>query len=86
MRFWDLKQKEVINMCDCKKLGCVADLELDVCKGAICALIVPGPGRICGILGRETEFIIPWCDVKQIGEDIILVDVDTEKALNKCQY
>lgn len=86
MRFWDLKQKEVINMCDCKKLGCVADLELDVCKGTICALIVPGPGRICGILGRETEFIIPWHDVKQIGEDIILVDVDTEKALNKCQY
>ena len=86
LRVWDLKQKEVINVCDCRKIGCVSDIDFDPCKGVICALIVPGPGKICGILGREMEYIIPWCHVKQIGEDIILVEIDTEKVLVKCQY
>lgn len=39
------------------------------------ALIVPGPGCICGFLGREKEYIIPFCDICQVGNDIILVDI-----------
>ena len=34
---------------------------------------MPGPGCICGFLGREKEYVIPFCDVCQIGSDIILV-------------
>ena len=86
MRLWDLKQKEVINMCDCCRLGCVSDIIIDEKCGCIEALIVPGPGKIWGFLGREIEYIIPWCDVKQIGCDIILVKVDLEKISKKCQY
>lgn len=86
MRLWDLKQKEVINICDCCKIGCVSDIIINENTGCVEALIVPGPGKIWGFLGRETEYIIPWCDVKQIGCDIILVKVDLEKVSNKCQY
>lgn len=32
-RFCELKQKEVINVCDGCRLGYVTDLELDVCTG-----------------------------------------------------
>ena len=35
MRFCDLQQKEVINVCDCKCLGCVCDLEFDEKDGFI---------------------------------------------------
>ena len=84
MRMYDLKLKEVINECDCKRLGFVADLEFDICTGCIYSLIVPGPGRVCGIFGRDTEYIIPFACIKQIGPDIILVSVKEEDVLVKC--
>lgn len=75
MRMSELKRKEVINVCDCKRLGFVGDIEFDPKCGKIEALIVPGPGCVCGFLGREKEFVIPFCDVCQIGDDIILVEI-----------
>ena len=33
MRICELKQKEVINCCDCKMIGSVEDLEFDICTG-----------------------------------------------------
>ena len=68
MRLCELKQKEVINICDCRRLGYVGDVDFDVCTGRILALIVPGPGCLWGFLGRESEWVIPWCDIKQIGD------------------
>lgn len=86
IRFWDLKQKEVINRCDCRRLGCVTDLIIDCECGCIEALVIPGPGKICGFLGSDMEYIIPWRCVEQIGDDIILVCVDVEKIFVKCEY
>ncbi|MBR1865124.1 MAG: YlmC/YmxH family sporulation protein [Lachnospiraceae bacterium] len=80
MTFLDLKQKEVINCKDCKRLGCVADLEIDPCNGQICALIVPAPVRIFSCFGKSIRYCIRFCDVIRIGPDIILVDVCLEDA------
>ena len=49
MRFCELKEKDVINRCDCKKLGQICDLVIDECSGQICSIIVPGPPRLCGL-------------------------------------
>lgn len=73
MRLSELKQKEVINIADCRRLGFVGDVEFDICTGRMTAIIVPGPGCLWGFLGRENEYVIPWCGIKQIGDDIILV-------------
>jgi len=43
------------------------------------AIIVPGPGCVWGFLGREKEYIIPFCDICQIGDDIILVRLKEER-------
>ena len=59
----------------CKRLGFVGDVDFDMETGCMLALIVPGPGCICGFLGREKEYIIPFCDICQVGNDIILVDI-----------
>lgn len=75
MRLSDLRRSEVINVCDCKRLGFVGDLDFDPQTGQIKALIVPGPGCFCGFLGREKEYVIPYCDVCKIGDDIILVEL-----------
>lgn len=85
MRICEFKQKEVININDCKRLGFVGDVDFDACTGCIIAIIVPGPGAFCGFLAREKEYIIPFCDIKQIGEDIILVDVRTKEIFDKCK-
>lgn len=80
MRFSELRQKEVINICTCKSLGCPDDLDIDLKTGEACALIVSGSGRICGLFGKDCEYVIPWNCIKQIGEDIILVDANEEKC------
>ncbi|MDR0924905.1 MAG: YlmC/YmxH family sporulation protein [Hungatella sp.] len=84
MRICDLKQKEVINICDCRRLGYVGDVDFDMETGCLIAIIVPGPGCFCGFLVREREYVIPFCDIRQVGPDIILVNVDLEKATERC--
>lgn len=86
MRLCDLKCKEVINVCDCQRLGPVCDVEMDFCCCKITHIIVIGPCKLWGILGRESEYIIDVCCIKQIGEDIILVDVNIEECIHKCKF
>ena len=79
MRMSELKKREVINVCDCRRLGFVGDLDIDPCSGKILAIIVPGPGCVCGFLGREKDFVIPFDDICQIGDDIILDRLEEKK-------
>lgn len=85
IRFCELREREVINICDCKCLGCVTDILLNTCNGCVEAIILPGPGRICGFLGYDAEYIIPFECIKKIGADIILVEVCEEKCLKPCK-
>lgn len=85
MRIEELRCREVINTCTCRKLGFVGDIEFDICTGNVCALIVFKEGKYCGVLGRECEFRIPFCDVVQFGKDIILVRIKEEDCMRKCK-
>ena len=80
MKICELKQKEVINICTCRSLGCPIDAEFDCKSSQLTALILPGPGRFCCLFGRDNEYIIPWECISQIGDDIILVKIDEDKA------
>ncbi len=83
-RFSELRCKEVINICDGARLGYVDDLLLELPQGQVQALIVPGPSRFFGLLGRECDYCIPWHCIKRMGEDIILVDVSLEQVKQPC--
>lgn len=76
MLFSELKCKDVINIKDCRKLGKICDLEFDECKGCICKIMVPGSNRFLNFLRCEQEISICWKDIRQIGPDIILVDIN----------
>lgn len=76
MLFSELKCKDVINLRDCKKLGRISDLEFDECSGKICKVIVPGCNKFCNFLRTEPDICIPYKDIKQIGPDIIIVDIN----------
>lgn len=78
VRASDFKQKEVINVSDGKRLGFVYDVEIDMNTGAIKAIVVPGPGKILGLFGRDTDYVIPWENIKKVGDDIILVEIHSE--------
>lgn len=83
MRLCEFQEKEVINACDCKKLGYVADLVIDECKGCIEAIIVPKNGKFCGFFGDNGEYIIPFCCIKKIGPDVILVEIHEDRRAGK---
>ena len=69
----ELRQKEVINIIDAKRLGFVSDVEVSVEKGAIEAIIVPGRAKLFNI-GGNGDLVIPWSKIKMICDDIILVE------------
>lgn len=85
VRIYDMKQKEVINVCDGSRLGYICDMEIDTKSGKIVSIIIPGPSRVfCLFGGNEKEYKIKWSDICQIGEDLILVDVDPKEVLVDC--
>lgn len=72
-RISDLRDKQVICMCDGTVLGLVCDVEVDTCTGCLNAIVIYGRSRCFGIFGREDDIIIPWCEIKVIGCDTVLV-------------
>lgn len=84
MKICDLKNKEVINICDGKILGFVGDIDFDINKGTINAIIVPGPIKLFSFCGKDWEYVIPYECVVCIGPDAILVKVKTEEVKVKC--
>ena len=84
-RFCELKQKEVINVCDGCRLGFVCDLEFEPKTGKIVSIIVPEGGKGWSLFGKEREYRIPWKCITKIGDDIILVQVDLDEIIIACE-
>ena len=78
-RIRGLRRKEVINICDGSRLGYVSDVDIKVPEGQVVAVVVNAPGLFFGLFGRGEEFYIPWECIKQIGDDIILIDKPAER-------
>ncbi|MGN0334089.1 MAG: YlmC/YmxH family sporulation protein [Lachnospiraceae bacterium] len=74
MKLSELREKDVINICNGKKVGCVVDLEFDKKSCHLTALIVSQRMSFFNIFGND-EICIPWCNIKQIGTDVILVEL-----------
>jgi len=71
----ELKNKEIININNGKSMGFVTDIEINLEKARIDALIVPGQkSSFFGMFSSPGETTIKWKDVKVVGEDVILVD------------
>ena len=73
-RLTDLRDKEIVDVENGSRFGCVRDVEIDWEAGRVGALIVPGRLRLFGLLGREEDVVIPLEAVRRFGEDIILID------------
>ncbi len=71
----DFKHKEVINIKDGRRLGYVQDVCADLENGVITSIIVPGSNRMFNMFQGSNDIVIPWQNIKCIGEDIILVEI-----------
>ena len=72
-RISDMHNKEVINVCDGSRLGCVDDVEIDTCSAQLCAIVIHGRPKAMGLMGHEEDLVIPWKDIEIIGEETVLV-------------
>ncbi|MGI5839601.1 MAG: YlmC/YmxH family sporulation protein [bacterium] len=83
MRLSEMEGKEIINIYDGEKLGTVGDSDLSFAAetGEIAAIILPERG---GLLGRffsePREITVPWSAVRKIGPEVIIVELNEEKA------
>ncbi len=78
VNFTQLQCKEVICVNDGRRLGFITDVQVEVPEGNILAIVVPGPCRFLGVAGRNDDYVIPWCCIRRIGPDIVLVDIKPE--------
>lgn len=71
----DFKHKEVININNGKRLGYVQDVCADLETGMIKSIIVPGSNKIMSFFNQNNDIVIPWQNIKCIGDDLILVEI-----------
>ena len=58
-----------------KGFGYVQDVTADLKTGVITAIIVPGSNKMFNFFGGNNEIVIPWENIKCIGDEIILVEI-----------
>jgi len=75
LSFCDLRNKDVINICDGKNLGNICDLIFDSCTGKIVGIVVPESKNFFNFFKSQNNIFIPYNRVCKIGKDIILVDI-----------
>ena len=56
--------------------GFVQDVCADLQSGNITSIIVPGNNKIFSVFSGTNDIVIPWQQIKCIGDDVILVEID----------
>ena len=82
----EMREKEVINIRNGAKIGLIYDFEIDLQNGRVIAIVIPGPGKILGIFGKNNDLIVQWNDIIRIGTDAILVDIDVKEEWKIRQF
>lgn len=77
----DLRNKEIINLCDGTKMGHTIDVVFDSESGKVTGLVAPGEKRL---FKKADEIFIPLEKIRRIGDDVILVKFEfTESFYNR---
>ena len=69
----DLRSKEVINVDDGSRIGCVTDVEIDTCTGSLVSIIIWGKSKGFGLMGRYEDIKICWNDIKVMFMTVLAV-------------
>ena len=55
--------------------GFVQDVCADLESGTITSIIVPGSNKMLNVFSSNNDIVIPWQQIKCIGDDVILVEI-----------
>ena len=72
LRIFELRQKEVINVCDGKRLGRVIDMVISLHSCKVLGIVVPGNKKI---FNTREDIFISWSNIQKIGADVLLVQL-----------
>ncbi|MGE5653012.1 MAG: YlmC/YmxH family sporulation protein [Bacillota bacterium] len=75
----DLRDKEIVNATDGRRLGFFEDVDVDLETGHISAFVIPMRAKFLGVFGRENSLVISWSKIVKIGVDVILVELSPEE-------
>jgi len=75
MKISDLKTMRIVNLANGKILGKISDLIMDVDRGYVKAIVMPGDIRWPAFWSSEKAVEVPWDKIKKIGQDVIIVDL-----------
>ncbi|WP_018250176.1 YlmC/YmxH family sporulation protein [Orenia marismortui] len=91
MNLTELEGKEIININDGSRLGMVAGTELtfDPNTGELESIMIPQQGGVFSLFSTVKHFFIPWSTVIKIGDEVIIVDLnstDYDQYLSHAEY
>lgn len=77
MRLSELVGKEIINICDGMRITFIHECELafNEKEGRIHSLLLPPKSSFGTFFNPNKTVVIPWHEIKKIGEEIIIVDM-----------
>ena len=75
LSFCELRAKEVVNMCDGKRLGNIIDMTFCSKTGVVTGIVVPYGKGLFSILKSNQDIFIPYSKIIKIGRDVILVEL-----------
>jgi len=81
LTFCELRAKEIINASDGKKLGKITDIVFSV-DGVLKGIVVPYSKKM--VFFKSQEIFIPFCNIKKIGEDVIIVELPQQFNSKNC--
>ena len=76
--YWDLAEKDVVNIKNGEVIGRFDDVEIDTRKGKITAFYIEEGSKFMGMLGKTKPKRIRWEEILKIGMDVIIVNVDDD--------
>lgn len=69
----ELKNKEIVNLCDGAKMSHIMDVIFDSDTGRVRGFVIPGEKKF---LKKSEALFIPLEKVRRIGDDVILIRYD----------
>ncbi|MBQ4262674.1 MAG: YlmC/YmxH family sporulation protein [Bacilli bacterium] len=76
MKLSELQRKNIINIRDGKIVGKIVDVEVDTNSGLLIKLIIEKAHLVRNIFSSEEDITIKFTQIKKLGEDVILIDLN----------
>ena len=81
LSFCELRAKEVVNVCDGKRLGNIIDMTFSSKTGVLTGIVVPYGKGLLSILKSNQDIFIPYTKIVKIGRDVILVELTPSSSI-----